>query len=169
MHFFFFFFVSGQIFWVAVLFCLNAWGLELCVVLGCLWILVVLSYVCSFHLQMRGNPVGYVWGLLWLRDFFEEAGISCSLVNFVCGGDHGSLFLYYSHWVRLIRCESLWGVVAFYNDCITHPEIIGFHIRFSISILLYFSLGFSVILPNPRVFSNGCDQVWQAVFYGPAK
>ena len=59
-----FFFVSGQIFWVAVLFCLNAWGLELCVVFGCLCILVVLSYVCSFHLQMRGNPVGYVHGLL---------------------------------------------------------------------------------------------------------
>ena len=59
----FFFIVSGQIFWVAILFCLNAWGLELCVVLGCLWILVVL-YVCSFHLQMRGNPGGYVRGLL---------------------------------------------------------------------------------------------------------
>ena len=29
-----FFFVSGQIFWVAVLFYLNAWGLELCVVFG---------------------------------------------------------------------------------------------------------------------------------------
>ena len=61
---YFFFFVSGQIFWVAVLFYLNAWGLELCVVFGCLCILVVLSYVCSFHLQMRGNPVGYVQGLL---------------------------------------------------------------------------------------------------------
>ena len=59
----FFFFVSGQIFWVAVLFCLNAWGLELCVVFGCLCILVVL-YVCSFHLQMRGNPVSYEQGLL---------------------------------------------------------------------------------------------------------
>ena len=33
---YFFFFVRGQIFWVAVLFCLNAWGLELCVVFGCL-------------------------------------------------------------------------------------------------------------------------------------
>ena len=105
----------------------------------------------------------------WLRDFFEEAGISCSLATFVCGGDHGSLFLYYSHWVRLVRCESLLGVVAFYNDCITHHEIIGFHVRFSISVLLYFSLGFSVTLPNAGVFSNGCDQVWQAVFYGPAK
>ena len=61
---FFFFFVSGQIFWVSVLFCLNAWGLELCVVFGCLCILVVLSYVCSFYLQMRGNPVGYVQALL---------------------------------------------------------------------------------------------------------
>ena len=38
----------------------------------------------------------------WLRDFFEEAGISCSLATFVCGGDHGSLFLYNSHWVRLV-------------------------------------------------------------------
>ena len=56
---------------------------------------------------MRGNPVVDVWGC-WLRDyFFEEAGISSSLVTFVCGGDHGSLFLYYSHWVRLVRCESL--------------------------------------------------------------
>ena len=100
----------------------------------------------------------------WLRDFFEEAGISCSLATFVCGSDHGSLFLYDSHWVRLVRCESLWGVVAFYNDCITHPEIIGFHVRFSISVLLYFSLGFGVTLPNAGVFSNGCDQVWQAVF-----
>ena len=60
----FIYFVSEQIFWVAVLFCLNAWGLELCVVFGCLCILVVLSYVCSFHLQMRGNPVCYVRGLL---------------------------------------------------------------------------------------------------------
>ena len=59
--FFFFFFVSGQIFWVAVLFCLNAWGLQLCVVFGCLCILVVLY---SFHFQIRGNPVGYVQGLL---------------------------------------------------------------------------------------------------------
>ena len=38
--------------------------LELCVVFGCLCILVVLSYVCSFHLQMRGSPVGYVQGFL---------------------------------------------------------------------------------------------------------
>ena len=64
VYYYFFFFVSGQIFWVAVLFYLNAWGLELCVVFGCLCILVVLSYVCSFHLQMKGNPVGYVHGLL---------------------------------------------------------------------------------------------------------
>ena len=60
----FFVVVSSQIFWVAVLFYLNAWGLELCVVFDCLCILVVLSYVCSFHLQMRGNPIGYVHGLL---------------------------------------------------------------------------------------------------------
>ena len=33
-----------------------------------------------------------------------------------------------------------YGVVAFYNDCITHPEIIGFHVRFSLSVLLYFFL-----------------------------
>ena len=42
-----------------------------------------------------------------LGNFFEEAGISCSLVTLVRGGDHGSLFLHDSHWVRLIRCESL--------------------------------------------------------------
>ena len=46
----------------------------------------------------------------WLRDFFEEAGISCNLATFVCGSDHGC---------------------------------------------------------GRRVC--GCDQVWQAVFYGPAK
>ena len=40
------------------------------------------------------------------------------------------------------------------------PEIIGFHVRFSISVLLYFSLGFGVTLPNAGVSSSGCDQVW---------
>ena len=84
----------------------------------------------------------------WLWDVFEEAGISCSLVALVCGGDHGSLFLYYSHWVRLVKCESLWGVVTFYDDCITHPDIIGFHLHFSISVSLYCSLGFGVTLPK---------------------
>ena len=39
-------------------------------------------------------------------------------------------------------------MVAFYNDCITHPEIIGFHVCFSISVLLYCSLGFGVTLPS---------------------
>ena len=56
-------------------------------------------------------------------------------------------------------------MVAFYNDCLTHPEIIGFHVRFSIKVLLYYSLGFGVTLSNARVFSNGRDQVWQVVFY----
>ena len=60
-------------------------------------------------------------------------------------------------------------MVAFYSDCITLREIIGFHVRFSISVSLYCSLGFGVTHLNARVFSYGCDQVWQAVFYGPAK
>ena len=55
-------------------------------------------------------------------------------------------------------------VLSLFTMTITHPEIIGFHVRFSISVLLYFSLGFGVTLPNAGVFSNGCDQVWQAVF-----
>ena len=55
-------------------------------------------------------------------------------------------------------------MVAFYNDHITHPKTIGFHISFSISVSLYCSLGFGVMFPNARVFSYGYDQVWQAVF-----
>ena len=41
-------------------------------------------------------------------------------------------------------------MVAFYNDCITQSEIIGFHVGFSISVLLYCSLGFGVTLPSAK-------------------
>ena len=31
---------------------------------------MVLSHVCSFHIQMRSNPVGYARGLLLASGFF---------------------------------------------------------------------------------------------------
>ena len=46
---------------------------------------------------------------------------------------------------------------------------LGFTYAFLSAYCFIFSLGFGVTLPNAEVFSNGCDQVWEAVFYGPAK
>ena len=58
-------------------------------------------------------------------------------------------------------------MVAFYNDCITHRDI-GFHVSLSVYWLIVLLASVSRFLML-WVFSYGCDQVWQAVFYGPAK
>ena len=53
-------------------------------------------------------------------------------------------------------------MVAFYNDCITLRSL-GFTYAF------LSAYRFIVLLASVSRFSYGCDQVWQAVFYGPVK